>query len=343
MGSPDGGLQFGDRTSLLSKIVDMPSTRPVVDARAVTRWYGEATALDQVSLLVPAGDVHGLVGPNGAGKTTLLSILFGLVLPSEGDVRLFGRTRAEAGRGWLDGVAGFVESPRFYPYLSGRRNLRVLAGLDRGDSSDLVDDALTLVGLRDASEQKVKGYSLGMRQRLGLAAAVVRRPRLLVLDEPTNGMDPAGSGDLRQALRRRASDGMTVVLSSHDMTEVEKLCDAVTVLSHGEVAYTGAMQGLRDAAPDPMWHLRTSDDAKTLRMARSTTGLVATTSPGTGLDVTAAQPRLDAFVLTLAKSDVAVRELVQAVSPLERLMEELVGQARDPRESPARATAGGDA
>jgi ABC-2 type transport system ATP-binding protein len=306
----------------------MPSPTPVVDARAITKWYGEATALDRVSLLVPAGQVHGLVGPNGAGKTTMLSILFGLVLPSEGDVRLFGRTRAEAGHGWLDGVAGFVESPRFYPYLSGRRNLRVLAGLDSGDASDLVDDALTLVGLRAAADQKVKGYSLGMRQRLGLAAAVVRRPRLLVLDEPTNGMDPAGSRDLRHALRRRASDGMTVVLSSHDMTQVEELCDAVTVLNRGEVAYTGPMQGLRDAAPDPMWRLRTSNDAAALSMARSASGLVATLAAGPGLHVTAAQPRLDAFVVALGRSDVAVRELVEAASPLERLLDQLIGRDR---------------
>jgi ABC-2 type transport system ATP-binding protein len=322
----------------------MASPAPVVDARGITKWYGEATALERVDLRVPTGEVHGLVGPNGAGKTTLLSIVFGLVGPSEGEVRLFGRTRAEAGRGWLGGVAGFVESPRFYPYLSGRQNLRVLAGLDGGDAHDLVDDALVLVGLRDAVDQKVKGYSLGMRQRLGIAAAVIRRPRLLILDEPTNGMDPAGSRDLRQALRRRAADGMTVVLSSHDMTQVEELCDAVTVLNRGEVAYAGSMQGLRNAAPEPMWRLRTSDDTTALRMARSATGLNASPVPAGGLDVTAAQSVLDAFVVALGRSEVAVRELVEAESPLERLMNELIAprdEQRAPEGSPTSAVAGG--
>jgi ABC-2 type transport system ATP-binding protein len=166
----------------------------VVEARGVTKWFGETTALDEVDFTVGPGVVHGLLGPNGAGKTTLLSALFGLVLPDEGTLRLFGRTRSEAGAGWLDGVGGFVETPRFYPYLSGRRNLAVLAGLDGGDAADLIDEALERVGLAGTGRKKVRGYSLGMRQRLGMAAAMLRRPRLLILDEPTNGMDPAGSG-----------------------------------------------------------------------------------------------------------------------------------------------------
>jgi ABC-2 type transport system ATP-binding protein len=146
-----------------------------VEARGVTKWFGETTALDQVDLLVGPGVVHGLLGPNGAGKTTLLSALFGLVLPDEGTLRLFGRTRAEAGSGWLDGVGGFVETPRFYPYLTGRQNLAILAGLDGGDADSLVDQAIESAGLAGAPRQKVRGYSLGMRQRLGLAAAMLRR------------------------------------------------------------------------------------------------------------------------------------------------------------------------
>ena len=169
-------------------------------------------------------------------------------------------------------MAGFVETPRFYPYLNGRRNLAVLAGLDGGDAAGLIDEALERTGLGDAGGQKVRGYSLGMRQRLGLAAAMLRRPRLLILDEPTNGMDPAGIRDLRAALRRLAQDGVTVILSSHNMTQVEQICDAVTVLNHGEVAFAGPAGRDAGRRPDPVWRLRTSDDDAALAQARTASG-----------------------------------------------------------------------
>ena len=164
----------------------------VVVATHVVKRYGPMTALDGVDLCIHPGVVHGLIGPNGAGKTTLLSILFGLLSPEEGTVRLFGRTRGEARASWLDGVGGFVESPEFYPYLTGAENLRLLGGLDDPDTSDIAEKALSLVGLDDVERRKVSRYSLGMRQRLGIAAAVLRRPRLLILDEPTTGSTRRG-------------------------------------------------------------------------------------------------------------------------------------------------------
>jgi ABC-2 type transport system ATP-binding protein len=255
-----GRKSFASRSFRAPTVVAVTEAELVVDVRGLTKWFGETTALEQVDFSVSPGALHGLLGPNGAGKTTLLSVLFGLVLPDEGTVRLFGRTRQEADRNWLDGVGGFVETPRFYPYLSAKQNLSVLAGLDGGDAADLIDMAIERVGLASAGRKKVRGYSLGMRQRLGLAAAMLRRPRLLILDEPTNGMDPAGIRDLRAALRRLANDGVTVVLSSHDMAQVEEICDSVTVLNHGEVAFAGRLDKMRADAPDPVWRLRTSDD-----------------------------------------------------------------------------------
>ncbi len=271
----------------------MTEAGPAVEARGVTKWFGETTALDTVDFAVSPGDVHGLLGPNGAGKTTLLSLLFGLVLPDEGTLRLFGRTRAQAGTSWLDGVGGFVETPRFYPYLSGRRNLAVLAGLDGGDAAGLIDAALERVGLAEAGHQKARGYSLGMRQRLGLAAAMLRRPRLLILDEPANGMDPAGIRDLRAALRRLARDGVTVLLSSHDMAQVEEICDSVTVLHHGRAVFAGRLDTMRADAPDAVWRLRTSDDAAALEAARHLTGVKAGVHDDGGLVVFAGQDSLD--------------------------------------------------
>ena len=302
----------------------------VVEARGVTKWFGETTALDEVDLLVGPGVVHGLLGPNGAGKTTLLSALFGLILPDEGTLRLFGRTRAEAGPAWLDGVGGFVETPRFYPYLTGRQNLVILAGLDGGDAATLIDQAIESAGLAGARRQKVRGYSLGMRQRLGLAAAMLRRPRLLILDEPANGMDPAGIRDLRAALRRLARDGLTVLLSSHDMAQVEEICDSVTVLDHGRVVFAGGLSVMREGAPEPVWRLRTSDDAAAVEAARRASGVKASPHDEGGLVVYALQERLDAYVLQLGRDGVAVHGLQLEVTPLESLFFQLTGNAPSP-------------
>ncbi len=252
-------------------------------------------------------------------------MLFGLVLPDEGSVVLFGRSRAEAGPSWLDGVGGFVETPRFYPYLSASRNLAVLAGLDGGDASELIDVALERVGLDSAGRKKVRGFSLGMRQRLGLAAAMLRRPRLLILDEPTNGMDPAGIRDLRAALRRLAHDGVTVILSSHDMNQVDEICDSVTVLNRGQTAYAGRLDVMRADAPDPVWRLRTSDDAAALEAAPGISAIKAASHDDGGLVVHAAQQRLDEYVKHLALSGVALRGLELDVTPLESLFFQLTG------------------
>jgi ABC-2 type transport system ATP-binding protein len=303
----------------------------VVDGRGLTKWYGETTALDEVDIAVPAGVVHGLLGPNGAGKTTLLSALFGLVLPDEGTLCLFGRTRAEAGARWLDGVGGFVEAPRFYPYLSGRQNLAALASLDGGDAADLIDELLELVGLSAVSRQKVRGYSLGMRQRLGLAAALLRRPRLLILDEPTNGLDPAGIRELRAALQLLARRGGTVVLASHDMAQAEEICDSVTVLNRGRTAFAGSLDRMRAEAPDPAWRLGTSDDAGAWAVSRQVRELKVSPSDDGGLVVLASQARLDDYVVRLGRAGIAVRGLALDVTPLESLFFQLTDEQGDDR------------
>ena len=165
---------------------------------------GEATAVAGVELTVERGDVFGYLGPNGAGKTTSLRMLLGLIRPTEGAARLFGRDPILDGARALDGVAGFVEGPRFYPYLSGRKNLRLLADLDGGASKSRIDEVLDVVELRDRAKDRVGGYSHGMRQRLGIAASLLREPKLLLLDEPTTGLDPAGMRDMRELVKRLA-------------------------------------------------------------------------------------------------------------------------------------------
>jgi ABC-2 type transport system ATP-binding protein len=164
---------------------------PVV-ARQLVKRYGDVLAVDRVDLTVEPGDVFGYLGPNGAGKTTSLRMLLGLVRPTAGTVELFGRSPLRHGARALDGVAGFVDAPRFYPYLSGRRNLRLLADYDEPRTRGRIEQVLELVELRDRGGDRVGGYSHGMKQRLGIAAALLRSPRLLLLDEPTTGLDPPG-------------------------------------------------------------------------------------------------------------------------------------------------------
>jgi ABC-2 type transport system ATP-binding protein len=279
----------------------MDSPEPAVEARDLAKRFEETVAVAGVDLRVGSGRVHGMVGPNGAGKTTLLAMLLGLVRPDAGSIRIFGRDERS-----LDGVAGFVESPRFYPYLSGRRNLALLADLDGGDAATRIDASLEVTGLLGQAGARVGGYSVGMRQRLGIAAALLRDPRLLILDEPASGLDPAGTRDMRALIVRLATEGTTVLLSSHDMDEVEDLCDDVTIMRTGRVVFDGSMEQLREKAPDPAFRLSTSDDDTAITLAGPG---VEVRPDGDGLLVQAQRDRLDAYVIALGRSGVAVRRL----------------------------------
>ena len=202
-----------------------------VRARGLVKRYKEILAVDHIDLNVHAGDVYGFLGPNGAGKTTTLRMALGLIMPTEGTVELFGRDPIREGAQALEGVAGFVEAPRFYPYLSARKNLELLAALDGGGARERIPEVLETVELSPRAQHKVGGYSHGMRQRLGIAAALLRRPRLLILDEPATGLDPAGMRDMRDLIRRLADQGITVLLSSHQLPEVQELCDRVAIVN----------------------------------------------------------------------------------------------------------------
>src|SRR4029079_11771280 len=220
---------------------------PPIESRGLVKRYGEILAVDDVDLTVNPGDVFGYLGPNGAGKTTSLRMMLGLIRPTAGTVRLFGRAPQMSVRA-LDGAAGFVEAPTFYPYLTGRTNLELYAALDGAGASSRIDEVLETVQLRDRAEDKVKGYSHGMKQRLGIASALLRDPRLLLLDEPATGPDPAGIRDMRELIRDLAGHGITVLLSSHLMPEVEELCNRVAIIRRGRIAYEGSLEELRGRA-----------------------------------------------------------------------------------------------
>ncbi|MGW6199965.1 ABC transporter ATP-binding protein [Kribbella sp. NPDC055110] len=293
---------------------------PSVRARGIIKYFGEVVALDSVDLDVAPGQIHGLVGPNGAGKTTLLGLLLGLAVPDQGSLEILG---TPVGRALAvpEGVAGFVDGPGLYPSMTAKQNLAALAQL-RGDGTMDLDDAIDQVGLTDVADDRVRGFSLGMRQRLGLAAALLTKPRLLILDEPSNGLDPAGKKHVYGVLTRLAAAGTAVMLSSHRMDDVEALCSEVTILSAGRVAFSGPISKLASEDSELDYRVVTSNPAAARRLARETKGIRLRDENAVQegvelLVISASVPALDEFVKALVRDDIAVRELAPVVSPLE--------------------------
>jgi ABC-2 type transport system ATP-binding protein len=299
-------------------------TLPAVRARGITKSFGDVVALDGVDLDVTQGQIHGLVGPNGAGKTTLLGLLLGLAVADSGQLEIL---RTPVGRALAapDGVAGFVDGPGLYPSLTARQNLAALAAL-RGSHAQHggIDEALAEVGLTDVADDRTRGFSLGMRQRLGLAAALLTKPRLLVLDEPSNGLDPAGKKHVHGVLTRLAAEGTSVVLSSHRMDDLEELCSEVTILATGRIVFSGPLGKLAAENRELDYRLITSDPEATRRLAAGADGIVVVEGSGIGtrydaevLVVRALVPALDGFVTSVVQAGIALRELAPVVSPLE--------------------------
>jgi ABC-2 type transport system ATP-binding protein len=293
------------------------SQAPPVEVRGLVKRYGALTAVDHVDLTVGVGDVYGYLGPNGAGKTTSLRMMLGLIRPTQGTVRLFGRD-PQASVHALDGVAGFVEAPTFYPYLTARRNLELLAAYDGNGAASRVDQALETVELTDRARDRVGGYSHGMKQRLGIAAALLRDPKLLLLDEPTTGLDPAGMRDMRLLIRRLAEQGITIVLSSHLLTEVEEVCNRVAIVRAGGIVYEGEIAELKRAA-GTTYRLSTADDERALAVCRAQPGID---------DVRRQRGRIsfiadEAAVAELSQALVEAGALIRALAPQSATLEDL--------------------
>ncbi|HZE39181.1 MAG TPA: ABC transporter ATP-binding protein [Stackebrandtia sp.] len=215
---------------------------PPVRTRELTKRYGDIVAVDKLNLTVEPGEIYGFLGPNGAGKTTTLRMLLGLIRSTSGSVRVLGRAPGTADH--LARVGALIEGPAFYPHLSGGTNLRVLARY-AGVPKTRVAEVLGMVDLENRAGDRYSTYSLGMKQRLGVAAALLKEPQLLILDEPTNGLDPAGMADMRMLIRQLGTEGCTVVLSSHLLGEVQQVCDRVGVISHGRLIAESTVAELR--------------------------------------------------------------------------------------------------
>jgi len=244
--------------------------------------------------------------------------MLGLIRPSGGSVRLFGRDPLASVRA-LEGVAGFVEEPRFYPYLSGRRNLELLADFDRGGAAARIGEVLDVVELGPRARDRVGGYSHGMRQRLGIAAALLRRPRLLLLDEPTTGLDPGGIRDMRRLIRRLADDGITVLLSSHQLTEVEEVCNRVAIIRSGRIVFENELDELRRSATT-RYVLRTNDLERALEVCVAQPGVreIENAMDGEVLFVADEEDVADLSV-ALVESGVAITALIPKRPTLEEL------------------------
>ena len=301
--------------------------RPALEVLDVSKRYGRREALVRANLVARSGELHGLLGPNGAGKTTLMRVCLGLVAADGGTVRVLDRPIQSTDGPVPAEVAGFVETPGFYPYLTGRANLALLARLDGASaspSSDGVSGAIEAVGLAADADSRAGGYSAGMRQRLGIAAALLRNPRLLLLDEPTSSLDPAAANAVRGLMRRLAGDGASIVLSSHDLTEVESLCDSVTILRKGSVVFSGSLAELRSLAPDMAYRIHTSDDRAAMELARHR-GIKVVPVVDQGFDVTTGSAALDDYVIALGQARVAVRRMEPRGRSLESVFLQLTG------------------
>jgi ABC-2 type transport system ATP-binding protein len=240
----------------------------VISADNLTKKYEDLFAVDHVTFEIPAGAITGFVGPNGAGKTTTIRMLLGLVKPTTGNARILEHSISEP-ESYLPFVGAMIEGPAFYPALSGRENLRVLARLGNFPYVR-VEELLTLVGLADRATSKFKTYSLGMKQRLGIAAALLPTPKVLILDEPVNGLDPAGIHEVRNLLRTLADSGISIFVSSHILSELEVIADHLVVVNHGKVLFQGAVKGLL-AAQKPRLAVRGGDQADLERLEQIAT------------------------------------------------------------------------
>ena len=310
----------------------------VIQTDGLTKRYGRVLAVDGLSLSVPRGRIFGLLGPNGSGKTTLMSMLLGLVRPTAGSFTLFGAPPERGGlERQLHRIGALIETPTFYPYLSGRNNLAYFQGISgqgisgRGDSKEL-DLLLEQVGLGDRGGDKFQTYSLGMKQRLGIAYTLLGDPELLVLDEPTNGMDPAGMAEVRELIRGLAGENRTVILSSHLLNEVELVCDSVAILSHGRLIAQGDVAELLQERGQPQVRLRTTDDRKANEILNALDWVDSVSTANGYLVAGVAPDRSWEITAALSRNDVYVAEMTSAQMSLEQYFLDVTDESSSPSE-----------
>ncbi len=282
-------------------------TTPVIETNGLSKDFGSILAVDNLSLSIPKGSVFGLLGPNGAGKTTIIGILLGLITPTSGKFSLFGEEINGSIESALQRIGATMETPSFYPYLSGLDNLRYFQQVAGHNDAAELDSLLELVDLRSRRHSKFATYSLGMKHRLGIAYALLGDPELLLLDEPTNGLDPNGMAEVRRLLQDLGDGDRTVLLASHLLHEVEQVCDSVAILSKGRVIAQGLVSEL--IARKSTVRLATTDDESAETILNSLYWVGSVLAEDGGLLVEADPARTSELSAALARSDIYVSEL----------------------------------
>jgi ABC-2 type transport system ATP-binding protein len=300
----------------------------VVETSRLTKRFGERLAVADVDLHVPRGSAFGYLGPNGAGKTTLIRMLLGLTHASAGTMHLLGRPVPKERAAALARVGAIVEEPRFHGHLTGRENLIVIAAAREREAHGRIDGALARVGLSERADERVKGYSLGMRQRLGVARSLLADPELLILDEPTNGLDPAGIHEFRDMIRGFVAEGRTVLLSSHLLDEVEKICDEVAIVDRGRVVTQGPIAELA-AETKPTILIATSDNEQALTILSEHLAVESVAEEGTGFRVTLRTDAGDDLSRRLVLAGLAIRRFEPVRVSLEQRFLEITSRLED--------------
>ncbi len=315
-----------------------PGRDPILTTHALVKEFGPLRAVDDLDISVCRGDVFGFLGPNGAGKTTVIRLILGLIRPTSGYAEIAGHRVPGDLQGALRHVGGFVDDPTFYPLMSARRNLRLLGSMSGPVSGDRIDEVLEIAGLSDRADSRVGGFSHGMKQRLGIAQALLHSPELIVLDEPTSGLDPRGMKDVRELIRRLGATGTTVFLSSHLLHEVEQVCTRAVIINRGRVVVQGPVSQLRPQS-DAVKVL-TDDQARAAEVLRAQFGLEGVREDEGYLVVQAGQESVAEMVRGLVRDGRGVRAVVPAPEQgLEDFFLELTGA--DDRRPAARKQQGG--
>lgn len=296
----------------------------VIVTEGLTKRFKERTVVDSLDLSVHSGEIFGFLGPNGAGKTTTIGMLLGLVQPSAGRAFVLGHDIQHKPALALRSVGAMIEAPAFYPYLSGRDNLRVLARAS-GLADSAVDSALETVDLNTRGKDQFKTYSQGMRQRLGLAAALMHNPKLIMLDEPTNGLDPAGQHDIRILIRQLAQSGHTIFLSSHLLNDIEQLCDRVAILKSGKLLACGAVSELLHRGNGLVLRVA-GDRAEAQAILAKVAWIKSISEQNDSLVLDVPSERSPEITMLLASHGIAVAELRAHESRLEDVFLELTKQ-----------------
>ncbi len=315
----------------------MDASPTVIETRGLVKRFHEANAVDGIDLAVPGGGVYGFLGPNGAGKTTTIRIHVGLLWPTRGTARIFGEA-IEPGAPVLDRVGSLIERPALYPYLSAFENVRVFGtahGLGPEVLNQRIGESLDRVGLAAVARRKAGGFSTGMRQRLALATALIGRPDLVILDEPTNGLDPNGVVDVRELIARLAADGTTVFLSSHVLPEVEQLCDRVAILREGRIVAEGPTGDLLGAGEQLFIRFDTPAEATSAQAVLGSIATLAEAGPGhagAGLLVDAPSAEASRINRSLGAAGLYPAELTPRRESLEAVFRELTADHHDAAE-----------